>query len=220
MGAQHEMKTVARQEFDAWAESYDQHFLNYFLFDPSYKVFMEELYRWRGYDSEPFDLLDIGCGSGTLVSLLAGTRLPLQRLVALDFAEKMCRVARNKARAKGCDRAISYVNADSEHLPFADASFDAITCSNSFHHYPHQPNVIREMRRILRPDGRLMLIDGFRDNIVGWFVFDVCIARVEGMIHHVTWWDLDRWFRDAGFRSITRRKFGYWFPGLLTMGVA
>ncbi len=219
MSAQHEMKSRARTEFEAWADSYDQHFLNHWLFRPSYRTFLEELFRWRGYEGEAYDLLDIGCGSGTLVTLLAATRLPIRRLVALDYAENMCRVARNKAREREC-RGIRHVNADSEHLPFDDASFDAITCSNSFHHYPHQQAVVREMHRVLRPGGRLMLIDGFRDNVVGWFVFDVCITAVEGEIRHVPWSEVHQLFREAGFKDITHRKFSYWFPGLLTTGLA
>ena len=178
------MKSQARQEFEAWADSYDAHYLNHFLFRPSYRILMEELYHWRGYHGTPYDLLDIGCGSGTLITLLGATKLPVRRLVALDYAEQMCRVAREKARAHGCEH-IAYVNGDSEHLPFPDACFDVITCSNSFHHYPHQQEVVIEMRRLLRPGGRLMLIDGFRDNVVGWFVFDVCIAAVEGVVNHV-----------------------------------
>jgi ubiquinone/menaquinone biosynthesis C-methylase UbiE len=219
MTSRHEMKAHARKEFEAWADSYDTHYLNHWLFRPSYRVFMEELYRWRGYDHEPYDLLDIGCGSGTLVTLISATRLPLRRLVALDYAEQMCRVAREKALARNC-RCICYVNADSEHLPFPDGSFDVITCSNSFHHYPHQQAVVREMRRILRRNGRLMLIDGFRDNVIGWFVFDVCIGAVEGVVHHVPWSGVNQLFTEAGFRQVAHRKFGFWFPGLLTVGVA
>lgn len=219
MADHHDMKSRARQEFESWADSYDQHYLNHFLFRPSYRVLMEELYRWRRYDGPAYDLLDVGCGSGTLVSLMAATRLPIRQLVALDFAEQMCRVARAKARGHGCE-AISFVNADSEHLPFSDASFDVITCSNSFHHYPHQQEVVCEMRRVLRPGGRLMLVDGFRDNVVGWFVFDVCIAAVEGKVQHVPWSGVHRLFKEAGFRQIAHRKFSWWFPGLLTTGVA
>ena len=214
-----EMKSKAREEFEAWADSYDTHYLNHFLFRPSYRVLLEELYLWRGHHGPAYDLLDIGCGSGTLVSLLAAARLPVRRLTALDYAEQMCRVAREKGRGDGHDD-VAYVNADSEHLPFADASFDVITCSNSFHHYPHQSVVVQEMRRVLRPEGRLMLIDGFRDNVVGWFVFDVCIAAVEGLVHHVPWSAVNRLFVEAGFRQITHRKFNWWFPGLLTTGVA
>ena len=213
------MKTLAKREFEAWAGTYDRSLLNRFLFQPSYRTFLEELYAWRGMRSEPFDLLDIGCGTGTFDAMLAASPLPA-RVVGLDYAEAMCRTARDKAaHAEVADR-LRYVNADSQHLPFADASFDVVTCSNSFHHYPHQDLVVKEMRRALRPGGRLMLIDGFRDNIVGWVAFDVIIGHVEKHVHHAPWHVIHEYFAKAGFRDIRRRKFSFWMPGLLTIGTA
>ncbi|NLX13201.1 MAG: class I SAM-dependent methyltransferase [Phycisphaerales bacterium] len=182
-------------------------------------MFLEELYGWRKTKDTPFDLLDIGCGTGTFAGMLAGSELPA-RIVGLDYAPAMCRVAEEKARRAGVEDRLRFVAADSEHLPFADASFDAVTCSNSFHHYPHQQAVVCEMRRVLRPGGRLMLIDGFRDNIIGWVAFDVIIGAVEKEVHHAPWTEIDGYFRTAGFRDIRRRKFNFWMPVLLTMGVA
>src|SRR5690606_27592326 len=117
------MKARAKSEFEAWAGTYDRSLLNRFLFQPSYRMFLEELLAWRGADSEPFDLLDIGCGTGTFNAMLAGSSLPA-RVVGLDYAEAMCHVAADKARQAGVADRLHYVNADSQHLPFADASFD------------------------------------------------------------------------------------------------
>ncbi|MBI4581538.1 MAG: class I SAM-dependent methyltransferase [Planctomycetes bacterium] len=213
------MKSRAKNQFEAWAGTYDHSLLNRFLFQPSYRMFLEELQAWRGREDGPFDLLDIGCGTGTFDAMLAASPLPA-RIVGLDYAEAMCRVASTKAHAAGAADRLRYVNADSQHLPFADASFDAVTCSNSFHHYPHQQQVVHEMRRVLRPDGRLMLIDGFRDNIIGWIAFDVIIGHVEKEVHHAPWSKIHEYFVQAGFREIRRRKFSFWMPALLTVGVA
>lgn len=213
------MKARALSEFEAWAHTYDRSLLNRFLFQPSYRMFLEELYVWRNAVSEPFDLLDIGCGTGTFAGMLACSAFPV-RIVGLDYSPAMCRVAEEKARRTGVEDRLHFVAADSEHLPFADASFDVVTCSNSFHHYPHQQVVVREMRRVLRPEGRLMLIDGFRDNIIGWVAFDVIIGAVEKEVHHAPWSVIDGYFRAAGFRDVRRRKFNFWMPVLLTVGVA
>jgi len=213
------MKALAKEEFEAWAGTYDRSLLNRFLFQPSYRMFLQELQAWRGGNPEPFDLLDIGCGTGTFDAMLAGSSLPA-RVVGLDYAEAMCRVAAGKARQAGLADRLRYVNADSQHLPFRDASFDAVTCSNSFHHYPDQRAVVRDMKRVLRPGGRLMIIDGFRDNIIGHVCFDMIIGRVEKQVHHATWKQMDAHFRDAGFRNIRRHKFSFWMPGLLTVGTA
>ncbi len=213
------MKAQARHEFEAWAGTYDRSLLNRFMFQPSYQIFLEELYAWRKGIEKRFDLLDIGCGTGTFDAMLAASPLKA-RVVGLDYASAMCRVASQKAHHAQVAEVVRYVAADSEHLPFADGSFDAVTCSNSFHHYPHQQKVVQAMRRVLRPGGRLMLIDGFRDNVIGWVVFDVIIGAVERPVFHPPWSTIHRYFEDAGFREIRRRKFNLWFPLLLTVGVA
>jgi ubiquinone/menaquinone biosynthesis C-methylase UbiE len=213
------MKSQAKAEFEAWAGTYDKSLLNQFLFQPSYRMFLAELQAWRGDSGEPFDLLDVGCGTGTFDAMLAGSPLPA-RVTGLDYSPAMCRMGAEKAGRAGLSERLRFVAADSEHLPFAAGSFDVVTCSNSFHHYPHQQQVIHEMRRVLRPGGRLMLIDGFRDNIIGWVVFDVIITAVEKHVFHAPWSTIDGYFRAAGFREIRRRKFNFWLPALLTVGGA
>ncbi len=213
------MKVFARSEFEEWAPTYDRSLLNRFLFQPSYRMFLEELFRWRGASGKGFDLLDVGCGTGTFAGMLAGSPLPA-RIIGLDYSPAMCGVAADKTRSRAAGRRLKYLAGDSEHLPFADRSFDAVTCSNSFHHYPHQAEVIREMHRVLRPGGRLMLIDGFRDNVIGWVAFDVIIGHVEKNVYHAPWSKVHEYFETAGFRDIRRRKFNFWMPALLTVGVA
>jgi ubiquinone/menaquinone biosynthesis C-methylase UbiE len=185
-------------------------------------MFMEELHRWRGEREEPFDLLDIGSGTGTWVAMVAGSPLLSRRIVGVDYSAKMCAVATAKSREIG-EGAPGFVNSDAEHLPFADRSFDAVTCSHSLHHYPHPAEAIREMYRVLRPDGRLMLIDGFRDNVIGWVVFDVLITRGESKpgarVFHPPWSLMRRYFVEAGFQDIRQRKKGIWAPIFLTVGV-
>jgi ubiquinone/menaquinone biosynthesis C-methylase UbiE len=132
----------------------------------------------------------------------------------------MCCQARDKtARADLHDKA-RFTAGDSEFLPFADQTFDFVTCANSFHHYPHQDRVVCEVHRLLRPGGRFVLIDGFRDNVVGWVAFDVIISHVEGRVHHAPWSTIDGYFRDAGFRNIRRRKINFWLPLCITIGDA
>lgn len=213
-------KQLAKNEFESWAKAYDRSLLNHLLFRPSYYVFLEELVRWQQAHGRPVDLLDIGCGTGSLISLVSHSRLPHRHLAGLDYAMNMCQQAHVKLVRAGQATAISVLNGDSEHLPFADASFDVVTCGNSFHHYPHQQAVVCEMRRILRPQGQLMIIDGFRDNIMGWVVFDVIIAAVEKSVYHAPWNVMRGYFQNAEFQEIRQRQFSFVFPAFLTVGVA
>lgn len=178
---------------------------------------MEEVAKWHSARGGAFRLLDIGCGTGELAATLAHSDWPVE-VVGLDYAPAMCVKASRKAVEAQLDHKARFVAGDSEFLPFAGGSFDFVTCSNSFHHYPNQAGVVREARRLLRPGGRFVLIDGFRDNVVGWVAFDVIIAKVEGNVHHAPWSAIDRHFRDAGFTNIHRRKFNFWMPLCATIG--
>jgi ubiquinone/menaquinone biosynthesis C-methylase UbiE len=212
------MKQSAGAQFEAWADTYDRSLLHHFLFEPSYVVLMEEIARWyHEHQPESFTVMDVGCGTGTLAGYLARSGWPV-RVVGLDYAEGMCIQAADKARRAGLDDRLWFLRGDSEHLPMESNSVDVLTCSNSFHHYPHQQTVIEEMHRVLRPNGRLVLIDGFRDNIIGWFVFDVVITKIEGDVRHAEWREIDQYFNNAGFRNIRRRLFNFWFPALTTTG--
>lgn len=213
----HRMKRDARHQFEAWSGSYDRSLLNRFLFQPAYRVLMEEVAAWFAEQRRPFTLLDVGTGTGSFVFLAAAKVWP-GRFIGLDLTTGMCEEASRKRDRISHRNPVSFVNGDSEHLPFADASIDLVTCANSFHHYPHQQAVVCEMRRILRPGGRLILIDGFRDNIIGWVVFDVIIPRIEGPVDHAPWTRIHDYFVRAGLSVIRRRKFSYWMPGLATVG--
>jgi SAM-dependent methyltransferase len=109
------------------------------------------------------------------------------------------------------------VCADSERLPFADGAFDVVTCCNSFHHYPHQAAAVAGFRRVLRPGGMLVLIDGFRDNVVGWVVFDVFVERIEKHVHHASWSEVRGMIESAGFSKLDQRKLNVLAPLLVSV---
>jgi ubiquinone/menaquinone biosynthesis C-methylase UbiE len=213
------MKARAREQFAAWAGTYDRSLLHHFLFRPSYIALMEEIARWYDRHQRPFRVLDIGCGTGELAAMLATSDWPVEA-VGMDYVPEMCMAAGEKLRGHTDPGRAWFAAGDSEFLPFADASFDIVTCSNSFHHYPHQQAVVHKIKRLLRPAGRFVLIDGFRDNVVGWFVFDVVITRIEGGVFHAPWSTIDGYFRNAGFTDIHRRKINFWMPLCVTVGSA
>ena len=112
------------------------------------------------------------------------------------------------------------VQGDSERLPFPAGAFDVVTCANSFHHYPHQDGAVDEMHRVLKPGGRLILVDGCRDGPWGWFIYDVCVAGVEGDVLHASARRVRELFARGGFVETTQKVHRGLAPFLLTEGVA
>jgi len=211
-----EAKQAARAQFDRWASSYDRSWLRELIFYPAMRVCREEILRWqqrRG--GGPYDLLDVGCATGRfLLSLLDSS--DARQLVGLDYSAEMIRRFGEKIAALG-DRRLRAVHGDAERLPFDAACFDVVTCCNSFHHYPHQAAVLREFHRVLRRGGVLVLVDGFRDNVIGWVLFDVAVGAAEKNVHHAAWSQVRQMCEAAGFAEIRQRKLNVLVPLLVTV---
>lgn len=214
------VKQHARAQFQQWARSYDRSWLNELVFFPSMRACQAEIRRWKqSRDGRRYRLLDVGCGTGRLITLQAAD-VDAELLIGLDFAPAMIRRLVDRVTALNVGPRILALLGDSERIPLADATVDVVTCCNSFHHYPHQERVIAEFRRVLRPGGMLVLIDGFRDNVIGWLVFDVGVALVERRVYHAPWSAIRRMALEAGFADVTQRKMNVLAPLLVSVAAA
>jgi ubiquinone/menaquinone biosynthesis C-methylase UbiE len=101
------------------------------------------------------DALDVGCGTGFLVFELVARG---HRVTGVDFAVAMLAEARRKAAALGV--AVAFEEADAEQLPFGRASFDLVISRHVLWTLPHPEAAIDEWIRVLRPGGRLVVVDG------------------------------------------------------------
>ena len=101
------------------------------------------------------DLLDAGCGTGFLSLELASRG---HQVTGVDFAPEMLTQARRKAAERHA--AIRFEEADAEQLPFPPGSFDLIVSRHVLWTLPHPEAAIDEWIRVLRPGGRLAVIDG------------------------------------------------------------
>ncbi len=104
-------------------------------------------------------VLDVGCGTGTLLMAAAEHVGQSGTLRGVEPSSEMCAGARLKASERGIPIEVAEAWADA--LPHPDASFDAVFCTLVLHHLPKdvRETAIREMRRVLRPGGRLVLVD-------------------------------------------------------------
>ena len=214
----HSVKQHALSQFERWALSYDRSWLNELVFYPAVRACQEEILRWQAAGArQPYRVLDVGCGTGTLLSLLS-READCERAIGLDYSKEMVRRSAEKFRSGEHADKLQMLNGDAERLPLADASVDVVTGCNSFHHYPHQAAAIGEFRRVLRPGGILVLIDGFRDNVIGWLVFDVGVATVEKHVHHASWSHVRRMLESVGF-ALQQRKMNVFAPLLVNVAV-
>jgi SAM-dependent methyltransferase len=104
-------------------------------------------------------VLDLGCGPGELAMSLARRVGPNGRVAGIDLSKALVAGARRKARRAGL--AIDYRVASVEALPFADASVDVVVSSLVMHHLAPEvlARAVREIRRVLKPGGRVFVID-------------------------------------------------------------
>ena len=118
---------------------------------------LAKLRKALGADELPtFDrALEIGAGTGyfALNLLLAGV---LREAVCTDIAAGMLDVLEGNARHLGLDAVVETQAADAERLPLPDESFDLVFGHAVLHHVPDLPRAFAELRRVLRPGGRLV----------------------------------------------------------------
>jgi ubiquinone/menaquinone biosynthesis C-methylase UbiE len=130
--------------------------------------------RWARYNDASLALLrpwiagrdlgrvvDVACGTGNLLPMIAERAGRVESYAAVDFSPEMLRAARGKA--SGAEPRAGFVAADALALPFRAASFETAVCASALHYWNDPGAGLREVRRVLRPGGRLLLLDWWRD---------------------------------------------------------
>jgi ubiquinone/menaquinone biosynthesis C-methylase UbiE len=138
---------AVRQEYDRLAGEYDERWQRYV--DETLRAVTDAI-TFRGGEQ----VLDIACGTGELERRLL-QRWPGLLLIGCDLSAGMLAQAESKPIAGD----VSWIQVDATALPFPDASFDAVICANSFHYFRAPEQSLAEMRRVLRPGARLVLVD-------------------------------------------------------------
>jgi ubiquinone/menaquinone biosynthesis C-methylase UbiE len=143
---------VIRQQYDQMAQHYDRRWSTYISKTLAF------LAAWAAISPRAV-VLDIGCGTGEFEKLLLDKH-PNQQIVGVDISQKMLEIAQQKCEA--CPNAIFLVTSALV-LPFSDHSFDVIVSASTFHYFDEPEAALKEMRRVLRPDGTLVIMDWCKD---------------------------------------------------------
>jgi demethylmenaquinone methyltransferase/2-methoxy-6-polyprenyl-1,4-benzoquinol methylase len=121
-------------------------------------------HRWRERAADRAELgpgdtaLDACCGTGDLALELAGRVAPGGAVIGADFSERMLDLAREKASQRGAS-GVRFEWADALHLSYDDASFDAVTVGFGVRNFADVEAGIRELARVLKPGGRLVVLE-------------------------------------------------------------
>jgi arsenite methyltransferase len=102
-------------------------------------------------------LLDVGSGPGT--SAILAAREFGCAASGIDYGAGGVRAAKEAADAEGLSDRVSFVAGDAGALPFANGQFDAVLCECSLSVFPEKDRAVAEMRRVLRPGGRVAISD-------------------------------------------------------------
>lgn len=135
-------------DFDPVAPTYDR--LNRIMTAGLDRCWRRRAVRELSTSNFQLSILDVACGTGdlTLDLLRRG-----HRVTGVDLSEQMLALAKGKAPSA------TYLVADAEALPFADASFDAVTCAFGIRNFVHLEKGLGEMLRVLKPGGRLVILE-------------------------------------------------------------
>lgn len=147
-------KDQVEEMFDNIAPKYD--FLNHLLSMGIDITWRKKAIKLIG-KKNPKAILDVATGTGDFA--LEAKSLNPDRIVGLDISEEMLNVGRKKISAKKLDSLIEMVKADSEALPFKDATFDAITVGFGVRNFAHLEVGLGEMLRVLKPGGQVAIIE-------------------------------------------------------------
>lgn len=142
-------------------------------------------------------VLDVPCGQGNVTEAIARA-LPRGRVMALDLSNTMLRLARTRLERSGLLERATLVRANALQLPIEDASVDAVSACAGLHLFPDPDRAIDEMRRVLRPGGRVAGLVFVKQTEMISKLVQAAVRRVSGMIAF-DFDELGRRFEARGF---------------------
>ena len=190
-------ESLSKKHFDGQAAEYDQR--DTYYYSRNGKISCRDIAEQvRGLPYEA--LLDVGCGTGFLTELLI-KQWPA-RYCGVDLSDEMIRVAKEK-QLDGAE----FVVSSADKLPYPDETFDIVTCSQSFHHYPYPEKAMQEAWRVLKKGGLYILSDTGIGGIGAWIDNHILFKLAKsGDCHTTNRKGIEKLMKDAGFTVTDSRQ--------------
>ncbi len=156
-------------------------------------------------------ILDLGCGTGTLIQSLL-TLVPEAEIVGLDCSDAMLSVARQKL-----PNSVELHLGSADSLPFPSENFNLVISTSAFHYFCNPSLVIQEAKRILKPNGCLVITDWCHDYLT-CRVFDFCL-RLFNQAHFRTYGvdECQAMLQAEGLHEVIIERYKIdWFWGMMT----
>ena len=150
-----------REYFDRWAVSYDGGRISKW-FQYTQALAISVLRPQVGSR-----LLDVGCGTGEAV-LRLGSIVQSGKACGIDISRRMIEQAWSKV-AEDLRAVVEFREGSAENIPYPDQKFDGIICTNSFHHYRNPIGALKEMQRVVKPGGEIIILENAPD--LSWYTW-------------------------------------------------
>ena len=192
------------REYTALARGYDQRWSAYLK--ASLCMTLEKL-----ADLPAERVLDVACGTGQLLAILV-ERKDHPELVGIDKVPAMLDMARQRIGQRA-----TLLQCDASELPFDDASFQLVVSTSALHYFPDVDATLREIRRVVAPNGNLVITDWCRDYFWMKLLNRILPWSRHAHVHTFSVNELKHSLTQAGFNTCSEsRKSIDWFWGLMT----
>ncbi|MGE5656773.1 MAG: class I SAM-dependent methyltransferase [Actinomycetota bacterium] len=106
-------------------------------------------------------ILDAGTGTARIPIIIAKLQ-PQWQIVGIDLSENMLKIGRENVKAAGLQSQIQLEQVDAKQMPYPDSSFDLVISNSILHHLPDPLPFLKELKRVLKPNGSIFLRDLLR----------------------------------------------------------
>lgn len=155
------VKELVRRHWNGRAETFDEESQHGIHTDEQHDRWLTVLGEWTSDESR--HVLDVGCGTGVISKLLAELG---HDVVGVDFAPEMLERARTKTSQT--THMIEFQRGDAEDLPIPDDTFELVIARHLVWTLPNPAQALQEWQRVVEPDGRILLIEGYWNHSEPW----------------------------------------------------